>query len=156
MYNRITPACAGKSLQFPLQVLLHQDHPCVCREKLSGPILYFNGLGSPLRVQGKAVCCRTCLSTIRITPACAGKSKICCIFSYPRIGSPLRVQGKGNSSTRYCCPVRITPACAGKRPSSHQYRIRQQDHPCVCREKTNVVKYTKPEIGSPLRVQGKD
>ena len=72
--QRITPACAGKSMLVSKYRRHFEDHPCVCREK---PLTYVSLvalLGSPLRVQGKAFSCSQRRSCSRITPACAGKS----------------------------------------------------------------------------------
>ena len=48
----------------------------MCREKLGKLSQKAEAQGSPLRVQGKDYCCKEYLNTIRITPACAGKSKL--------------------------------------------------------------------------------
>ena len=73
-----------------------QDHPCVCREKALHVYGFYKKVGSPLRVQGKAALpmksrdftgsplrvqgkgYRVYVTNekIRITPACAGKSRI--------------------------------------------------------------------------------
>ena len=112
--QRITPACAGKSLPALLP--------------------YLNRLGSPPRVRGKVHASTTLLFMLRITPACAGKRLTysvnrCRIKDHPRVcgekcemaasskamvGSPSRVRGKedfGKFGGKY---LRITPACAGK------------------------------------------
>ena len=70
----ITPACAGKRCSVRLSTFHLRDHPRVCGEKhadLSG-----NGqrIGSPPRVRGKAEGKAEIARTLRITPACAGKS----------------------------------------------------------------------------------
>ena len=51
---RITPACAGKSVFAYISKILTEDHPCVCREKVSAHVKKPLRKGSPLRVQGKA------------------------------------------------------------------------------------------------------
>ena len=51
--DRITPACAGKSMSLCFCLVVFRDHPCVCREKLNIDLFYKLLLGSPLRVQGK-------------------------------------------------------------------------------------------------------
>ena len=35
VFTRITPACAGKRIRFSSPLSVNEDHPCVCREKLS-------------------------------------------------------------------------------------------------------------------------
>ena len=86
----------------------------MCREKDDACNDAFEDLGSPLRVQGKAVSNSMTPEMFRITPACAGKSSF---HVYPflyNIGSPLRVQGKACSCRNVYAKGRIPPACAGK------------------------------------------
>ena len=132
---RITPACAGKSSTIPTLRLGHQDHPRVCGEKSTRRFLGSAVTGSPPRVRGKVLYLYLLLGHIRITPACAGKSRACLALSaaaedHPRVcgekhyttlvwafvlGSPPRVRGKVLLSICFVCDFRITPACAGKR-----------------------------------------
>ena len=72
------------------------------------------------------------------------------------LGSPLRVQGKGLNLVYESECIRITPACAGKRMFAETSAIGEEDHPCVCREKRTKPFTISYEMGSPLRVQGKD
>ena len=118
LYDRITPACAGKSFFVTAAIKREQDHPCVCREKKSSRTPTIIDSGSPLRVQGKGQQQDWQRKRLRITPACAGKRYtnyfykwdakdhpcVCrekrflarqCLFV---IGSPLRVQGKANKT----------------------------------------------------------
>ena len=155
--------------------------PRMCGEKLSAVFTSCINLGSPPRVRGKGVPCSarrlgrgitparagksvcgekfifvtTQISALRITPACAGKSKwhyskSSCAGDHPRVcgekstqesftegseGSPPRVRGKGPGCVRADRYQRITPACAGK-----SIRLRPSvcpiwDHPRVCGEK---------------------
>ena len=133
--KRITPACAGKSLCPRCSVKLYQDHPRVCGEKLVSTLLCQALPGSPPRVRGKAMIPSSPQAQIRITPACAGKSRSClasrlCIQDHPRVcgekpvpglqawdglGSPPRVRGKVISGSFRIIKRGITPACAGKR-----------------------------------------
>ena len=153
---RITPACAGKRSSCGLLTFRHKDHPCVCREKELRGIHLHRAVGSPLRVQGKAQLSPQLHQADRITPACAGKrlmltktsmpiedhpcvcrEKACIIAELSCcLGSPLRVKGKACVSVEGSNPGRITPACAGKRLFIVYYVNRNQDHPCVCREKS--------------------
>ncbi len=71
---RITPACAGKSVRAVVKKRTDKDHPCVCREKYTAFVRVMRCVGSPLRVQGKAVTAAIDTDRYRITPACAGKS----------------------------------------------------------------------------------
>ena len=70
----ITPAYAGKSSILSRRCCFCRDHPRVCGEKPLFLFFRFFGLGSPPRVRGKAVHHLAVIISIRITPACAGKS----------------------------------------------------------------------------------
>ena len=115
IWDRITPACAGKSPHAHPQITQNKDHPRVCGEKIFSRLLVSIFKGSPPRVRGKAASMLRFLEMYRITPACAGKS--CFTFAvlvpqwdHPRVcgekphlvnrsqyrqGSPPRVRGKG-------------------------------------------------------------
>ena len=70
----ITPACAGKSLVKGCAVILIQDHPRVCGEKLMSILILAYSPGSPPRVRGKVLRITWLQLYARITPAYAGKS----------------------------------------------------------------------------------
>ena len=83
-WTRITPAYAGKSPFVRRCTMLVWDYPRVCGEKSmvcprSGP-----GTGSPPRMRGKELLAADDLQTLRITPACAGKSR-CPLGHHPRL-----------------------------------------------------------------------
>ena len=113
---------------------------------------------------------------LRITPAYAGKSflsNLLLLFSwdhpcvcgekqdrnvaiYNLRGSPLRMRGKDGSDCYELTGCRITPAYAGKsylRPDSHAH---DKDHPCVCGEKVQLCTVKDQQLGSPLRMRGKE
>ena len=112
--QRITPACAGKSVLFNIYQVIAEDHPRVCGEKARTLIVQDEPQGSPPRVRGKAALWRVSRPLFRITPACAGKSAKAertsrCSWDHPRVcgekdlvsrqlhfstGSPPRVRGK--------------------------------------------------------------
>ena len=71
----ITPACAGKSFNFRLDVDAFWDHPRMCGEKRW--YSYNTGCcwGSPPHVRGKVTYDDDHVPGMRITPACAGKRK---------------------------------------------------------------------------------
>ena len=172
----ITPAYAGKSLTAGSDRTYLQDHPCVCREKLTTVPNEFWNEGSPLRMQGKAVLFIYISHSFRITPAYAGKSRakfkenalsedhpcVCrekrcrLVVLFHGLGSPLRMQGKVKNLCSLLKIQRITPAYAGKSIGLASERRQQQDHPCVCREKYDTVPPGHASRGSPLRMQGKD
>ena len=134
----ITPACAGKSSKIEGANVFLEDHPRVCGEKLSDSTDGLSKEGSPPRVRGKVLHFGTMGSQVRITPACAGKSRRAQrgprgVVDHPRVcgekarsakssrticGSPPRVRGKAHHYQEIATAMRITPACAGKRPLS--------------------------------------
>ena len=133
--NRITPACAGKSLGIFACFPLEQDHPRMCGEKYEDLMYDPRVMGSPPHVRGKDLGRCAPVNAGGITPACAGKSlepvdvsaiagdhprmcgekSISTISTVQTGGSPPHVRGKGSKRSRIGRKRRITPACAGKR-----------------------------------------
>ena len=131
---RITPACAGKSLDDILYLPQLRDHPRVCGEKWLEVQKTMLEMGSPPRVRGKGEECGEVHFQTGITPACAGKSSSALslpppLRDHPRVcgekeklqscddfllGSPPRVRGKVVDEYLAILLDRITPACAGK------------------------------------------
>ncbi len=74
LFQRITPACAGKRKVAQACNIPAKDHPRVCGEKNANRQTYVFREGSPPRVRGKVPCFEFKAVCIRITPACAGKS----------------------------------------------------------------------------------
>ena len=72
---RITPACAGKRLRLGCRKSETKDHPRVCGEKPRVDCPRLACPGSPPRVRGKASWQQQVSYFLRITPACAGKSR---------------------------------------------------------------------------------
>ena len=75
-YGRITPAYAGKSLNYEVLLNMYQDHPRLCGEKLSRKLIMTQTRGSPPPMRGKVKSICKFLLKIRITPAYAGKSQL--------------------------------------------------------------------------------
>ena len=71
----ITPAYAGKRLEYLVNPFSSKDHPRVCGEKPYCARLCGAGQGSPPRMRGKAVGKSSGVTTYGITPAYAGKSR---------------------------------------------------------------------------------
>ena len=71
---RITPAHAGKSLRLPGRQGDHRDHPRTCGEKPRRKRNYRAGVGSPPHMRGKVYLSDIFFTSVRITPAHAGKS----------------------------------------------------------------------------------
>ena len=159
--NRITPACAGKTVPFVKQRKCKEDHPRVCGENVKWYFVTHKTIGSPPRVRGKLVIAIYTHSYGRITPACAGKTlqayerdinkkdhpRVCGENTFRLLslhylrGSPPRVRGKHRAS--YCKThlKRITPACAGKTGCIGEKFTAKQDHPRVCGENTSEMAY---------------
>ena len=74
LQNRITPACAGKSLTATRAARSTGDHPRMCGEKPDCKAKRNPKKGSPPHVRGKVVEKKDGSKVYRITPACAGKS----------------------------------------------------------------------------------
>ena len=129
----ITPACAGITTITSHPPAKPWDHPRVC-----GNYVFFGfgnklARGSPPRVRELPLQARKEYIMARITPACAGitrlsRSVLSFIRDHPRVcgnymvspvllptitGSPPRVRELPDSSMQRCIKVRITPACAG-------------------------------------------
>ena len=115
-------------------------------------------------------------TSLGITPACAGKSKLHHIFGliardHPRVcgekytanatettelGSPPRVRGKAVLDEKGGEKYGITPACAGKSMEYSASFRTARDHPRVCGEKMQILIGSGMDWGSPPRVRGKD
>ena len=72
--NRITPACAGKTIGCDRCKKCFEDHPRVCGENVHFLPFAVPCRGSPPRVRGKPSQLLLDVSVGRITPACAGKT----------------------------------------------------------------------------------
>ena len=116
--DRITPACAGRSMSAPFARKYRKDHPRVCGEKaVNRPFRRFPE-GSPPRVRGevRARLAAGCLD-LDHPRVCGEKSFARRRPSWTR-GSPPRVRGEGLYGDRRGADVGITPACAGRRTQS--------------------------------------
>ena len=129
--------------------------------------------GSPPRVRERLGELSTGASTLRITPACAGKTaNLLFIFRSPkdhprvcgkdeltvpisaiRTGSPPRVRERPSICLRMCSAKGITPACAGKTSSDLKHPGICQDHPRVCGKDTDYLDLQAKVVGSPPRVR---
>ena len=72
---RITPACAGKTIESNFRLCLYWDHPRVCGKNHESLELSLSRSGSPPRVREKLLSDMIFLPFFRITPACAGKTR---------------------------------------------------------------------------------
>ena len=132
-------------------------------------------LGSPPRMRGKHNVAFFVQSSIRITPADAGKTKSAWLKSalspdHPRgcgenagvksvtrmpAGSPPRMRGKLRITSDFRNVVGITPADAGKTFRSKFSPREIQDHPRGCGENQSSPNPFHNNIGSPPRMRGK-
>ena len=131
--------------------------------------------GSPPHVRGKHLNEMIKSLCLRITPACAGKTKhliaaVYLTWDHPRMcgentastvvcssrtGSPPHVRGKRPQIPAVFRCRGITPACAGKTNSGYGWNGGAWDHPRMCGENhgANVLHALNP--GSPPHVRGK-
>ena len=171
----ITPAYAGKSRCNLPSTAPWKDHPRVCGEKARSICRPLCKMGSPPRMRGKVSVHSAFSPFVRITPACAGKSRRLShcrsqFWDHPRVcgeklslstrpraksGSPPRVRGKVHISTGQVGGVGITPAYAGKRAVANFRPGTIRDHPRVCGEKTCLIMSSRFWMGSPPRMRGK-
>ncbi len=174
--TRITPALAGKSYVFGPFRPGSWDHPRVGGEKQIGGDNGLDKQGSPPRGRGKGCLESFLATTVRITPAWAGKSMPGDGASgvkpdHPRVGgekartlvvqdepqgSPPRGRGKALSSALALAHVRITPAWAGKSGNGNPTKSGKRDHPRVGGEKLTASLRIPSLSGSPPRGRGKD
>ena len=174
--SRITPAWAGKSPSPECGRLRHGDHPRVGGEKTNLSGWTRARLGSPPRGRGKENGKASCSTSMRITPAWAGKSPSpecgrlrhgdhprvggektnLSGWTRARLGSPPRGRGKENGKASCSTSMRITPAWAGKRVRPSMALKSSRDHPRVGGEKFQLEVDGTPVCGSPPRGRGKD
>ena len=131
--------------------------------------------GSPPQVRGKPLYPEGFITTERITPAGAGKTRkhfahnfqrqdhprrcgensFGLSNNFPQYGSPPQVRGKQQSLLKKVAGFRITPAGAGKTSKRNCSRRTRQDHPRRCGENSACSRSNISEMGSPPQVRGK-
>ena len=173
--NRITPAYAGKTRFRPLTVARDRDHPRVCGENHRDTRHGVPQTGSPPRMRGKLIKTAAQLSSVRITPAYAGKTVKAADPAnmrqdHPRVcgenvaengkakksfGSPPRMRGKLFSAFADDAVMGITPAYAGKTCYTVSKPPVAQDHPRGCGENGFRQTVRENQPGSPPRMRGK-
>ena len=130
----LIPACAGKTSRIGNQRRTCRAHPRVCGENMRSWPVILPAAGSSPRVRGKRLLLDRYDRSVRLIPACAGKTtrsspraisspahpRVCgenlrvCRSSSMKAGSSPRVRGKLSASTTYSRRRRLIPACAGK------------------------------------------
>ena len=131
--------------------------------------------GSPPRVREKLESWHQQLMEIRITPACAGKTRFARLnnvkpLDHPRVcgknadaqarkitttGSPPRVREKPQDIRTAINTLGITPACAGKTSNTVTGYPGNKDHPRVCGKNSFMFGGDGTDTGSPPRVREK-
>ena len=131
--------------------------------------------GSSPRVRGKLSDARNRRCSVRLIPACAGKTVRSAFArsaggAHPRVcgengkyaGSPVlksgsspRVRGKPIHGVVCTRQAGLIPACAGKTPDARDMRLHLPAHPRVCGENTRAASPPKAVWGSSPRVRGK-
>ena len=147
----------------------------MCGENSHTPVTTVFAPGSSPRVRGKLETFRPDQFTLRLIPACAGKTLALFVMrshvrAHPRVcgenwaagplglfveGSSPRVRGK-----RFACLFLpscsgLIPACAGKTPTKHATKSSNKAHPRVCGENPSNASPRSFECGSSPRVRGK-
>ena len=112
--------------------------------------------GSPPHVRGRVASARINGTTVRITPACAGKSQQMRWIPVEERGSPPHVRGRAYRRWWEALRFRITPACAGKSPPSSVRLGPNGDHPRMCGEESFPHSSTRWNWGSPPHVRGRE
>ena len=173
--DRITPAYAGKSLNFVLLYSLTRDHPRLCGEKARCLMYRLLLQGSPPPMRGKDISSELVSCDKRITPAYAGKSFLSHVREqiaqdHPRLcgekgiqkcrrwygrGSPPPMRGKGQIDGAIGGRIRITPAYAGKSIPVPPAISQTEDHPRLCGEKRPFPVVFSIPLGSPPPMRGK-
>ena len=110
-YERITPACAGKTEPDTVVLASLADHPRVCGKNSSMISLSGCFSGSPPRVREKRVWKNTTVNRRRITPACAGKTYLEVTFDdepedHPRVCGK-NLQGDWSGAWETGSPPRV-------------------------------------------------
>ena len=154
---------------------MNEDHPRVCGKNSLEDFTIPTQPGSPPRVREKRSNVVSNFTLLRITPACAGKTKpmkkrLCQHQDHPRVcgknkigrtverptpGSPPRVREKPTSNEANARWSGITPACAGKTDRNVIRYVGGRDHPRVCGKNSIPAFGNAMTAGSPPRVREK-
>ena len=149
---RITPACAGKTRRAGAVRGRKRDHPRMCGKDSHITATRAKPTGSPPHVRERPFRIVVIIITAGITPACAGKTRLCPHQpreqqDHPRMcgkdvlmdtlydvvrGSPPHVRERHDYPFYTSVDDRITPACAGKTVSLKSMSNYLQDHPRMC------------------------
>ena len=173
--ERITPACAGKTGSSAGPWPKVRDHPRMRGEDALPKSVSKVLRGSPPHARGRRPLLAAQPGLLRITPACAGKTRAFDVVrtlnpDHPRMrgedhelrglaqngdGSPPHARGRPPPGGRRLDLLRITPACAGKTwiPLHADYFIR--DHPRMRGEDQEFAHPGRLAFGSPPHARGR-
>ena len=153
-YQRLIPACAGKTTRAPCKNSGSPAHPRVCGENpRHRRAALLRGSSSP-RVRGKRIAGGPHAPARGLIPACAGKTHVCFTVqhhhrAHPRVcgenqlhewsasshrGSSPRVRGKPVQHLHGGAWHGLIPACAGKTSRRRSLLRPSPAHPRVCGE----------------------
>ena len=151
---RLIPACAGKTVATSVSSRADWAHPRVCGENERTVNERACFVGSSPRVRGKPARRLTLPRTLRLIPACAGKTcggvvALWFVWAHPRVcgenddevglpvcegGSSPRVRGKQVHAGLLKPRGGLIPACAGKTERGWKPFPHGRAHPRVCGE----------------------
>ena len=151
---RLTPACAGSTCNMGSAGTFGSTHPRVCGEHFSMSTLVASSIDSPPRVRGARSLAIPAVTSLRLTPACAGSTLR---LRQPTLQRPThpRVCGEHGDEplgrmTMFDSPPRVRGA-----PSHLYLRLREPStHPRVCGEHPSITISLPNRIDSPPRVRG--
>ena len=171
--NRITPACAGKTVTKATHSLGNGDHPRMCGKDTRNMLNPALASGSPPHVRERPVVSMARYSSPRITPACAGKTRYEGLAAgrrrdHPRMcgkdehgvkipsglaGSPPHVRERLVQYGVVVFVAGITPACAGKTYYIPPLSRLGRDHPRMCGKDICLHGASSMPLGSPPHVR---
>ena len=175
LFQRITPAHAGKTFVPDFAEKSITDHPRTCGENWVVLQSGHDFIGSPPHMRGKPSITTQLAVPYRITPAHAGKTEqpaelmreetdhprtcgenfFVFINEFFPFGSPPHMRGKPFGAAIRSPPLRITPAHAGKTPDNDQKEVGYSDHPRTCGENIGRHHQCCCFNGSPPHMRGK-
>ena len=155
--RRLTPACVGSTCSRLAAPMRPPTYPRVCGEHHSRPAACNDSSDLPPRVRGALQEMRLNAHSLRLTPACAGSTRLQahwfgCETTYPRVCGehssgassaaatvdlPPRVRGARQRDQQRRDPHRLTPACAGSTPVDLELDVQVPTYPRVCGEHTS-------------------
>ena len=153
--RRITPAHAGKRACMTMATTQRRDHPRVCGEKGSFIVLSEGMIGSPPHVRGKVSSSLASPVSMRITPACAGKSNAASFAANTSKDHPRMCGEKTGKATTADIKQGSPPRMRGKVFVQLVVQGVIKDHPRVCGEKSGYPQRATFFQGSPPRMRGK-